>query len=75
MAGLTLAQAEARLQQYLDAEAAVLGGQAYEIEGRMLRRADLDAIQAGIKIWDSRCKELSAQSSRGGRAVVLRPNF
>lgn len=78
MAGITLAQAEAQLAKYLAAEEAVLGGQAYEINGRMLRRADLEAIQAGIKLWDQRAKELaiSASSSRGGnRSIGMRPSF
>lgn len=75
MAGITLAQAEARLQEYLNAEAAVLLGQATEVEGRKLTRADLDAIQSGIKLWDARCKALGASASGRGRAVSVSPRW
>jgi len=66
MAGITLAQAEAQLQRYLDAETAVLGNQRYKIKDRELERASLEAIQAGVKLWDERAKRLAAVGS--GRA-------
>lgn len=72
MAGITLAAAQARLDAYLAAELAVLGGQEYEIAGRRLKRADLREIRAGIAAWDQRVKDLS-RSSR--RAIVPRPSF
>ena len=75
MAGITLAQAEAKLTQYLAAEEAVLLGQQYEISGRMLKRADLASIQAGIDIWNQRVQRLSARSGGRSAAVVPRPNF
>lgn len=63
MAGITLAQAEARLTQYLTAEEAVLSGQAYRLNtggiDRMVTRADLEFIQKGIDIWNSRAKSLA----------------
>jgi hypothetical protein len=66
MAGITLAQAEARLQNYLDAEEAVLTGQSYQIAGRQMTRANLAEIQAGIALWNSRVNQLS-QSTPGPR--------
>ena len=75
MAGITLAIATARLNDYLDAEAKVLGGQEKKIGDRMLKRADLAEIQAGIRIWDSRVKDLSGQAIGRGRGRTLRPNF
>lgn len=52
MAGITFELADARLQQYIAAETAVLNGQAYEFaDGRKLQRADLDAIRQGIGYW------------------------
>jgi len=72
MAGITLAQAQARLDAYLAAELAVLGGQEYEIAGRRLKRANLREIRDGIQIWEQRVKDLS-RSSR--RAIVPRPTF
>lgn len=72
MAGITLAQAEAKLAQYLAAEEAVLTGQQYELAGRMLKRADLLAIQQGISIWNARVNELGASASGRVRAIVPR---
>ncbi len=62
MAGITLAQAESKLAEYLAAETAVLTNQSYTIEGRSLTRADLAQIQQGIDIWNRRVKRLT----RGG---------
>lgn len=75
MAGITLEQAQAQLNAYLAAEIAVLGGQQYEIGGRMLRRADLADIQAGIDRWDKKVAELSAKASRIPRAISPRVGF
>ena len=71
MAGITLAQAEAQLAAYLAAETAVLSGQSYEIAGRRLTRADLAAIQEGIKVWSARVDTLSASSSGIGRTRTI----
>ncbi len=71
MAGITLTVAQARLDQYLAAELAVLSGQEYEIAGRRLRRADLREIRDGIQQWDQRVKSLA----RTRRAIVPRPSF
>lgn len=75
MAGITLAVATARLNDYLDAEAAVLSGQEKKIGDRTLKRADLAEIQAGIKIWDSRVKDLSGQAIGRSRGQTMRPDF
>ncbi len=74
MAGITLAQAEARLAEYLAAEVKVLAGQAVSIDGTTLTRANLDLIQRGINIWNSRVQTLSASASRG-RAVTVSPGW
>jgi hypothetical protein len=73
MAGITLAQAEAKLAEYLAAETAVLAKQSYSINGRALTLADLEAIQAGINAWQQRCTALAATASRGSRAVTIVP--
>lgn len=75
MPGITLSVAQARLQQYLDAEAAVLLGQRYEIAGRMLQRADLEMIQEGVKVWNQRVEELERKASGRSRMIVPRPGF
>jgi hypothetical protein len=68
MAGITLAQAEAKLQQYLDAEEKVLLGQEYTIGNRTLRRADLAEIREGVTYWNGKVNELSS----GGAGVRVR---
>lgn len=73
MAGITLAQAQARLDQYLAAEEAVLTGQSYEIGGRKLTRADLADIQKGIEIWNARTETLTSKASGGRRSISPRP--
>jgi hypothetical protein len=73
MAGITLAQAEEKLQEYLAAETAVLSGQAYEIAGRSLRRADLEMIQKGIDSWNKRVQDLGGQASGRGRVINMCP--
>jgi hypothetical protein len=75
MSGITLAAAQARLQLYLDAEAAVLAGQRYEIAGRMLQRADLAEIRKGIEHWNAQVSTLSARSSGRGRVAIPRPGW
>jgi hypothetical protein len=73
MAGINLAQAQTQLNAYLVAETAVLTGQSYEIAGRKLTRADLDSIQKGITLWNSRVSTLSsqAQGRTRSRTVVV----
>ena len=71
MAGISLTQAQAQLEAYLAAETAVLTGQSYEIAGRKLTRANLDIIQAGIKAWDGRVKELDRNARGRGRSRTI----
>jgi hypothetical protein len=75
MAGITLAIATARLDDYLDAEVKVLDGQEKKMGDRTLKRADLAEIQAGIQIWDRRVQELSSRANGRGRGFTPRPNF
>ncbi len=67
MAGITLAQAEAQLAAYLAAETAALSGQSYRIGDRMLTRADLADIRAGIDAWQARIVELANSTAATGR--------
>jgi Family of unknown function (DUF6148) len=75
MAGITLAQAQTQLNAYLAAEAAVLTGQAYEIAGRKLTRADLDSIQKGVTLWNSRVSTLSSQAQGRTRSCTVVVGF
>lgn len=72
MAGITLAQAEAKLAAWMAAEEAVAGSQSYEIEGRKLTRADLGEIGKRVAYWNDMVKKLSAAGSgrRRTRYVV-----
>ena len=75
MAGITLTQAQTQLNAYLAAETAVLSGQKYEIAGRMLQRAHLIEIQAGITLWDNRVKRLSSMQAGRSRARTVVVGF
>jgi hypothetical protein len=76
MAGITLEQAQTQLAAYLAAETAALGGQSYRIGDRMLTRADLSEIRAGIDSWNARVVSLSASAAFAGgarsRTVIAR---
>lgn len=63
MAGITLEMAEARLTAYLALEEQILlAGQAFEADGTKLTRANLADVQAAIKLWDQRARELDPDS-------------
>ena len=73
MAGITLEQAQAKLDQYLAAETKILLGQETAIDGDRLTMADLAAVQLGVKIWDARVKELTpAASGSAGGGIRIR---
>ncbi len=71
MAGITLSQAQTQLSAYLAAETAVLAGQKYEIAGRMLMRANLAEIQAGIRTWNDRVISLTNSGNGRSRARTV----
>jgi len=71
MAGITVAQAQARLDAYLAAEIKVLAGQSYEIAGRKLTRADLAEIRAGIEICNEQLANLSRRAAGQSRAYTV----
>lgn len=71
MSGITLTQAQTQLNAYIAAETAVLMGQKYEIAGRMLMRANLAEIQAGIVTWNARVVMLTNRVSGRSRARTV----
>lgn len=73
MAGITLAQAQAKLDAYLAAEEKILLGQKVEIDGQALTRANLEMVQKGVSLWDARVKQLTGQSSGRGRMRTVSP--
>lgn len=58
MAGITLAQAEAKLSEYLAAESKILLNQEVWIDGERITRADLEQVQEGIRLWEARVARL-----------------
>lgn len=68
---ITLQIAQQRLTQYLDAEAAVLGGQEYRIADRSLKRADLAEIRKGIEYWSDKIDNASIGSASGSRRSIV----
>ncbi len=75
MAGITLTQAETQLAAYVAAETKVLQGQAYEISGRRLTRANLAEIRGGMDFWDRKVKELTNSASSIGRSRTIAPRW
>jgi len=69
MAGITLAQAEAKLTTWMAALDKIAVGQSYTISSgtgsRTLSRANLTEVQAQIEYWDAKVKHLT----RGGMEV------
>ena len=62
MAGIILAQAQAKLDLWMEAEEAVASSQEYSINNRSLTRADLNEIGGRINFWERKVNQLS----RGG---------
>lgn len=67
MPGITLAQAQAALQLWLDADAAVSKKQSYSINGRSLTLADARTITDKIDYWSRKVTALEAKASGRGR--------
>jgi hypothetical protein len=65
MAGITLAQAEAKLTEWMAADTAVASSQSYTINGRSLSRTNAKEIRENIDYWEAKVKKLS----RGGIAI------
>ena len=71
MAGITLAQAQAQLDAWLAASLATATGQAYEIAGRRLTRANAAEITANIDAWNARVVTLSLRASGRSRSRTV----
>lgn len=71
MAGITLAQAEAQLAAWIEADTKVASGQSYEIAGRRLTRADAGEITNKIEYWNGKVQTLSQAASGRSRARTM----
>jgi len=59
MAGITLAQAQDKLDGWMAAEDAVMTGQEYAIGSKRLTRADLAQIRSSISYWEAKVISLT----------------
>lgn len=73
MAGITLAQAEAKLAEWMAADTATASSQSYEIDTgngrRKLTRADAVEIRENIKFWNEMVNSLTSAAAGGRRRV------
>ncbi len=71
MAGITLAQAEAKLTLWMQVNDDIAAnGQSTAILGREFRAADLGEVNRQIDYWDTKVKQLSANT--GGAGIRVR---
>jgi hypothetical protein len=73
MAGITLEQAQAKLDTYLAAIDKIILRQKVEIDGESLTRANLADVQAAVEYWDKKVKTLSIAASGRGRMRTVSP--
>lgn len=76
MAGITLAQAEAKLTLWMTAEEAIASNQSYEIEEpgggrRKLTRADLAEVSRRISYWNNKVVQLSGVAAGTSRSRTI----
>ena len=65
MAWITIDEARANLQMWLEAEKAVATGQSYQIGTRRLTRASLSDITERIRYWRTELERLENGRCRG----------
>lgn len=68
MAGITLQQAQAALDAWVNADIAVSKGQSYTIAGRSLNRANATEITNKLTYWSRQVERLSSGGNGGIRA-------
>ena len=70
---VTIEEARANLNIWLEAEKAVATGQSYKIGGRSLTRANLSDITKRIAFWRNELDKLETGAGRGARALRAVP--
>lgn len=75
MPGITLTTAQAQLDLWFAADAAVSKKQSYRIGDRQLTYADAADITAKIEYWSSKVQALSLRASGRTRARTIRVGF
>lgn len=71
MPAITLAQAQAQLDAWLAASLAVSQGQAYEIAGRRLSRANAAEVLQMVTHWERQVDRLNVAAVGRGRARTI----
>lgn len=70
---VTIEEARANLNMWLEAEKAVATGQSYKIGGRSLTRANLSDIIKRIAFWRNELDKLETGAGRGARVLRAVP--
>ncbi len=64
MAAITLAQAQAKLTEWMAADTAIATAQSYAMGGRTLTRADAAEVRKNIEYWETKVNALSKLAGR-----------
>jgi len=75
MAGLTLADAEAKLAEWLAIDTSLQDGQIVRYGERILTRADALEVRNNISYWDIQCKTLDNAESGIKRSRTVSPTW
>jgi predicted secreted Zn-dependent protease len=67
---ITPVKAREMITLYMNAECAVLQGQAYQIAGQSLTRADLDKIRKGRQEWQNILNGILGKNKRRFRQIT-----
>lgn len=72
MTAISLAQAQAKLALWMEADERVAAGQSFTIAGRSLSRVDAAEIRENISFWEAKVQKIEASASgrRRTRYVV-----
>jgi hypothetical protein len=73
MAGITLDQAETKLNEWLAVDTQLQSGQTVRYADRLLTHADAIEVRNNISFWDNKIKELDALTSGRGRSRTVTP--
>lgn len=70
--GITLKEAQAHLEMWLNAESEIATSQSYTIGSRSLTRANLKEVRDQIKFWQNKVAELERTEAQKGRNRAYR---